>query len=179
MLMTGHRTLQQTLAFIAEGKLKPITPITQFDAVDVKHAFRHLQGGDHIGKLILNMPDDHDTLMPVMDYHPMTFRHDVAYFLVGGVGGLGRSLAIWLIERGARHLVFLSRSAGVSQESLHLAVELESMGCSVTMVSGSVNEMGDIKKASSASPLPIKGVFQLAMVQRVGYLLRVACEPQS
>jgi len=87
--------------------------------------------------------------------------------LSGGIGGLGRALATWMVERGARHLIFLSRSAGVSEESKSLSDELESMGCSITMVKGGVDNIEDVKKAIEASFRPIKGVFQLAMVQRV------------
>ncbi len=152
---------------MAKGQLKPLSPITEFDAHDVKHAFRYLQDGDHLGKITLKMPEDYVPLATAVEGEPVTVRGDVAYFLAGGIGGLGRSLALWLIERGARHLVFLSRSAGTSESSHRLSVELESMGCSVTIVGGSVNDISDIQKAIAASPVPIRGVFQLAMVQRV------------
>ena len=171
MLTLADRTLIKTLDFIAQGKLAPLDPITEFDAVDVKHAFRHLQGGEHIGKIILNLPEDDSVLEATAQAQPLTFRGDAAYFLPGGAGGLGRSLAIWLVERGARHLVFLSRSVGVSDDSLRLAAELESMGATATMVGGSVNDVDDVKKAVAASPAPIKGVFQMAMVQRVSLIL--------
>jgi len=167
MLTRRIRTLIKTLDFITQGKLAPLDPITEFDAVDVKHAFRHLQGGEHIGKIILNLPQDDSVLEAVAEVQPVSFRKDAAYFIPGGVGGLGRSLAIWLIERGAKHLVFLSRSAGISNDSRHLAAELESMGATATMVSGTINDVDDVKKAIAASPSPIRGVFQMAMVQRV------------
>lgn len=147
--------------------LKPIQPVTQFAAVDVKRAFRHLQAGDHIGKLIVNMPTDSSELNSSLNIQPLQFQPDAAYLLVGGLGGLGKSLATWMIERGARNLVFLSRSAGVSKESKSISEELESMGSSITTVRGSVDNIEDIKGAVAASTMPIKGVFQLAMVQRV------------
>jgi hypothetical protein len=40
----------------------------------------------------------------------ISFRPDVAYLIVGGLGGIGRAVANWLVENGARHLVFLSRA---------------------------------------------------------------------
>jgi hypothetical protein len=83
------------------------------------------------------------------------------------LGGLGRSAATWLVERGAKQLVFLSRSAGVSTESKAISGELESMGCMVTMVRGSVNNIGDVKAAIGASTGLLNGVFHLAMVQKV------------
>jgi hypothetical protein len=147
--------------------LKPIQPITPFAAVDVKRAFRHLQAGEHIGKLIVNMPNDSSELESSLDIQPIRFKPDAAYLLVGGLGGLGRSLATWMIERGARNLVFLSRSAGISEESKTISKELECMGSSITMVRGSVDNIEDVKRAIETSSTPIKGVFHLAMIQRV------------
>lgn len=164
---SSHSVLQRTLGFYAEGFLKPIQPITQFAAADVKRAFRHLQAGEHIGKLIVNMPTDSSELQSSLDIQTIRFQHDAAYLLVGGLGGLGRSLAIWMVERGARNLVFLSRSAGTSEESNSISAELESIGTSIVMVRGNANNIEDVKRAVAASHLSIKGVFQLAMIQRV------------
>ena len=147
--------------------LRPIQPVTQFAAVDVKRAFRHLQTGEHIGKLIVNIPTDSSELQSLLNIQPIRFQPDAAYLLVGGLGGLGRSLATWMVERGARNLVFLSRRAGLTKESKSMSDELESMGSSITMISGSVDNIEDVKRAVAASSIPIKGVFQLAMVQRV------------
>jgi len=166
MVLTAGSCLRRTLAFYDQGLLGPIEPITEFDAAEVKHAFRHLHAGEHIGKIVINMPEDAETLGAVPTHQSISFRPDAAYLLVGGAGGLGRSLAIWLVERGAKNLVFLSRSAGTSAQSSHLARELDSMGCAVTMISGSAINAEDVKKAIVASPAQIKGVFQLAMVQR-------------
>jgi NAD(P)-dependent dehydrogenase (short-subunit alcohol dehydrogenase family) len=85
-------------------------------------------------------------------------------------GGLGRSLATWLVERGARYLTLLSRSAGISEQSKSLVKELESMGCSVEAVAGDVSNMQDVNRALLISERPIKGVLQLAMVLAVCWL---------
>ncbi|KAH7928982.1 ketoacyl-synt-domain-containing protein [Leucogyrophana mollusca] len=46
------------------------------------------------------------------------FKSDAAYLLVGGVGSLGLHIAVWMYEKGARHIVLTSRSG---QDSLHRA----------------------------------------------------------
>lgn len=92
------------------------------------------------------------------------FDPNSTYLLVGGVGGLGRSIATWMVERGARSFTFLSRNAGRSEVSRALFAELESMGCTVTAVAGSVDQTEDVQKAIQVSKSTIKGVFQLAMV---------------
>lgn len=159
--------MQRTLAFFEQGKLKPLDPITSFDAADIKQAFRYLQGGNHMGKVILKLPRDPATLEAREMAQSIKFAPDAAYFLVGGSGGLGRSLAIWMAEHGAKQLIFLSRSATADSP---VSTELESMGCAVTMIRGSVNRLEDVKDAIAKSPTQIKGVFHLAMVQRVSCL---------
>lgn len=96
------------------------------------------------------------------------FDNSASYLLVGGLGGLGRAIAIWMVERGARHLVFLSPSAGTRTPHAEIVHELESMGCSVQMIQGSVNDPDDTRKAFAAAiaSAPVKGVFQLSMVLR-------------
>lgn len=39
------------------------------------------------------------------------FRSDAYYALVGRLGGLGRVIATWMVENGARSIIFISRSA--------------------------------------------------------------------
>ncbi|KAF5022679.1 hypothetical protein F66182_5227 [Fusarium sp. NRRL 66182] len=160
--------LERTLDFCRQGKLRALEPITAFEAQDIKQAFRHLQGGDHIGKVILNLPKDMSTLEARASTEPIKLDPLASYLLVGGSGGLGRALAVWLAEHGAKNLVFLSRSDTAGSD---ISVELKSMGCTVTMVRGSVNSLDDVKKAINDAPSPVKGVFHLAMVQRDSPLL--------
>ena len=47
------------------------------------------------------------------DAHPLQLRPDATYVLVGGLGGLGRGLAIYLADHGAKHFAFFSRTADI------------------------------------------------------------------
>ncbi|ROV97139.1 hypothetical protein VMCG_07466 [Cytospora schulzeri] len=94
----------------------------------------------------------------------VSFDPEATYILIGGTGGLGRSIATWMVEHGATDLTFLSRHAGTDKTSKALFSELQAMGCSVHAVAGSVESTTDVKKAISVSNKPVKGVFHLAMV---------------
>ncbi|KAI1387971.1 uncharacterized protein F4822DRAFT_430721 [Hypoxylon trugodes] len=163
-----QRLLSTFINFFNDGSLKPLEPVASFDAKQISRAFRHLEDGDHIGKVVVTFPPPGTTapIKSVPQRRRLQFDPTVTYLLVGGVGGLGRSIATWMVERGARNLTFLSRSAGVSKVSKILFQELESMGCSVTAVSGRVDKMDDVQQAIHRSKSPIKGVVQLAMVLR-------------
>nr|ALQ32976.1 putative polyketide synthase [Fusarium sp. NRRL 25184] len=162
--------MERTLEFFRQGKLKSLRPITSFAASDAKKAFRYLQDGQHIGKVILKMPANSSQLEAKTVTQSIRFDPQASYFLVGGLGGLGRALAVWLVERGAKHLLFLARSDTTADR---LSAEIEAMGCSVTVVKGSVNNLEDVEDAINKAPYSIKGVFHLAMVQRDSPLLEM------
>jgi len=117
------------------------------------------------------MPQDTSGLPSLPRPSPLQLKSDASYLLTGGLGGLGKVIATWLVERGARSLVFLSRSAGKTPEDQEFFCELESSGCSVTAVAGKAESMEDVEKAISQAPQRIAGVLHLAMVLRVGAFL--------
>ncbi|KAI0898853.1 hypothetical protein F4806DRAFT_493360 [Annulohypoxylon nitens] len=159
-----RRLLNTFVKYYNQGLLQPIDPVVTFDAKQISRAFRHLEDGDHLGKVTVSFSGARIESVP--QRRNIKFDPSATYMLVGGVGGLGRSIATWMVERGARSLTFLSRSAGLSEVSKDLFRELESMGCSVTAVAGRVDSIDDVQGAVHRSRSPIKGVVQLAMVLR-------------
>ncbi|KAG8157912.1 hypothetical protein KVR01_012184 [Diaporthe batatas] len=94
------------------------------------------------------------------------FRSDATYVLVGGTGGIGRSVATWMAENGAQSFIFLSRSAASPEHEPFLS-ELESYpNCRVQAVSGDVSIMADVERALALAPgkKPVAGVIQLSLV---------------
>lgn len=154
------------LRCVEERKLQHIEPLTVFSANDVEQAFRFIDDASHIGKVALSVTPG---APPQMNPYLRRIRFDAgaSYILTGGVGGLGRSIATWMVEHGARHLTFLSRTSGVSNTSKALFAELESMGCSITAVAGRVDQREDVEAAVEQSTNPVRGVLHLAMVLRV------------
>ncbi|KAJ0274941.1 hypothetical protein COL940_009101 [Colletotrichum noveboracense] len=101
----------------------------------------------------------------------VSFREDASYLLVGGLGGLGRSVCRWMAARGARHLVLLSRSAAEPEAAtLALVDELASMGCAAVRVSGCAEDLSAVERAVAAAdhsaPRGLAGVFHMPMVLR-------------
>lgn len=98
---------------------------------------------------------------------PVHFRSDVCYLLVGGLGGLGREISRWMVENGARHILYLSRSAKEGPETAPFFDELRSQGCAISTFAGSVNNVKDVEVAVEQAPKPIAGVMQMSAVMRV------------
>ena len=153
-----------------DGQVTPIRPLLTYGPEKVTEAFRCLQNAEHIGKIILKMPQNNSTISSVRSAPDLKLDPKASYLLAGGLGGLGRSIATWMAEHGVRSLIFLSRTAGRNASDQAFFAELQSMGCSISAVTGMIQNMEDVKKAVTSVPNPIKGVVQLAMVLRVSFI---------
>ncbi|PYI34570.1 ketoacyl-synt-domain-containing protein [Aspergillus indologenus CBS 114.80] len=161
----SQRLMQQFVDWHQGNKLRPIRPIRIFAASEVADAFKYMQSGKHMGKIVIRMPTPGDGLSMTPVKVPMTLSEDKSYLLVGGLGGIGRAVANWLVENGARHLIFLSRSAGQRPDHHQFTCELERQGCEVELVSGDVARLQDVDVAlAKAAGRAIAGVIQMSMV---------------
>ncbi|PLN85920.1 putative polyketide synthase [Aspergillus taichungensis] len=157
------KIMGDTIALYSQGKIQPIHPITTFEAIRIVEAFRYMQSGAHIGKVLIKMPDDSSQLPSKHVEESIRFSPDASYLLVGGLGGLGRTVSTWMVENGARYLVLLSRSAGSAQGDQEIINELELMGCSVQCVRGDVADIHNVQHAVSTCQKPLKGVLHMAL----------------
>ena len=155
------------MEFFRLGLIKPIQPTTLFEASQIEDAFRYMQKGQHIGKIVVRMPTPAHDLPSTSKIQDLVLRPDVSYLLVGGLGGLGKSVSSWMVEKGAKHLLFLSRSAGESTKDRLFIDELASQKCSVQVFAGSVADLEDVKNVVENAGRPIAGVLQMSMVLRV------------
>jgi myxalamid-type polyketide synthase MxaC len=94
---------------------------------------------------------------------PPTVRADATYLLTGGLGFMGRHLARWLVERGARHLVLLGRRAPDDEVRAELA-GLADAGAEIVVRQADVTDAGALADVfrEAAATAPIRGVFHLA-----------------
>lgn len=154
-----------TVKLLEEGAIHPIRPIKVFPFSEVEDAFRYMQKGTHIGKVVVKMPDSTETVPTISAGTSLQLDSQKTYLLVGGLGGLGRAVSTWMVECGARHFVYLSRSAQ-SEKHRPFIRELEAEGCSVVTIAGSATDMDDVKRAVAAARSTIGGVMQMTMVVR-------------
>ena len=98
---------------------------------------------------------------------PVLFKSDACYILVGGLGGLGRVISTWMVENGARNILFLSRSAKEGPDTTPFFEELRGRGCEVVTSAGSVTELPDVEAAMERATRPVAGVMQMSAVMRV------------
>ena len=154
---------------IEQGGISPIKHLTPFDISQLGSAMSTFSKGSHTGKFVITFKDPSVTLKILRPATRASFDPDAAYLLIGCLGGLGRSLAAWMVERGARHLLFFSRSGTRKPEAATTVKELEGMGAQPQVVQCDVTDTQALVSAVKhiSSQLPVKGVVHGAMVEGV------------
>ncbi|MFZ4789710.1 MAG: SDR family NAD(P)-dependent oxidoreductase [Candidatus Competibacteraceae bacterium] len=102
---------------------------------------------------------------------PFTARPDAAYLITGGMGGIGRAVAGWLIARGARHLLLLGRTLRQCPER----AAWKAQGVQVKTVAADVADpaaLAEILAGLDAEGVPLAGVFHVAGVTADQLLFR-------
>ncbi|EAU64730.1 hypothetical protein STIAU_2622, partial [Stigmatella aurantiaca DW4/3-1] len=97
---------------------------------------------------------------------PVSFHPEASYLLTGGLGGLGLSVAKWMVSKGAKHLVLLGRSEPSAAARLVLD-SLEQSGASVLVERADVSDLDQLSSVLQrihSSPFPLKGVLHAAVV---------------
>lgn len=161
----------QVVELLEQGIIRPLKNVTQFSFGQVEQAFQLMQSGDNMGKVVLiPRPDD---VVPIIPGGLGAFRlsSNSTYVLVGGLGGIGRSIAQMLADKGAKHFVFLSRSGNTRPEAQALLDKLQGQGVTSTVTAVDVADKAQLEaalnKVKQSCP-PIKGMINCAMDLKVG-----------
>ncbi|KAH9209066.1 hypothetical protein DL95DRAFT_467116 [Leptodontidium sp. 2 PMI_412] len=167
--MRNTETLKKVLVLLRAGSVKPI-PSKAFNIAHLTEAIAFVDTPDYHGRITL-ATDEPSTIVPIHS-PPQRLELDgnSEYLLVGCLGGLGRSLTTWMIARGARKFIFLSRTGADKPAAAALIEELcetsrrEGLCLSIQVVRGDVTKREDVARAIGSATRPIKGVIQASMV---------------
>ncbi|PWY75103.1 polyketide synthase [Aspergillus heteromorphus CBS 117.55] len=161
-----NSALQTIFFLLGDGTLTLPHPLQTYGVSEIEHAFRQMQTGRNSGKAVVEMRET-DQVMTVLETRPsFSFASDATYVIAGGLGGLGRSISRWLVERGARNLILLSRSGQASPHARSLVEELAGKGARVVTPSCDITDAAALQGVlDEYSHLPpIKGCVQASMV---------------
>ncbi|KAL4922536.1 hypothetical protein BDW62DRAFT_54743 [Aspergillus aurantiobrunneus] len=160
------RIMNDTMRLIRDEGLQPVYPITSYPISRIQEAFRMLQAGRHIGKIIvIPGPDDRVSLSP--SEWSLQLQPDSTHLVIGGMGGVGRSICEWLVQRGTRNLIILSRNANQQGEGSAYLNTLRASGCEVAVASCDISNKAELKQTLDAclqSMPPLRGVIHSGMV---------------
>lgn len=161
--------MEETIQLYTDGKIKAPNPLKIVDYSHLEESFRALQSGKGMGKFVL-VPTK-DAVVPVVPspLKPIRLEEHASYVLSGGLGIVGRSLALWMASVGARNLIFLSRSGDTSPDAKKVIQDLQSQGVRTGVFICDVSDKSSLETVTQrcqATFPPIKGCIQGAMVLR-------------
>jgi NAD(P)-dependent dehydrogenase (short-subunit alcohol dehydrogenase family) len=100
-------------------------------------------------------------------------RSNATYILIGGTGGLGRSMAKWMVSKGAKNIVLVSRSGSATGKVKALIDDLALGGANIVVRQCDVVNSDSVENliANELVGMPeIRGVVHGAMVLHVSFL---------
>ena len=145
------------------GMFAPL-PVTEIPAEEVADAFRMMTRREHIGKVVVRMAGE-PVAVPASSVPGSPVRPDATYVITGGLGGLGRTVARWLVDRGARHLVLVGLHGMATEEAARAVADLSAQGAEVRVLQADVADRGQVRDllARTRAELPaIRGIVHAA-----------------
>ncbi|KAI1309753.1 putative polyketide synthase [Xylaria venustula] len=171
-----QRILQQIVRLLDQDIIQNISPVKAFPLAEVGRAFRTMQAGEHIGKLVL-VPSSADIVKASRPRRLAVLQPEATYIIVGGLTGIGASVAKLFVERNAKHLVLVSRNATSRPGTATMVKELAATGCNVVAKDCDVGNMASLKAlvddCHRVGMPAIKGIVHGGMVLQDSILERM------
>ncbi|KAI7968609.1 hypothetical protein EIK77_006628 [Talaromyces pinophilus] len=150
--------------------IRPIPSLTTFSFSQFEEAFRYMQQGKHVGKVVM-VAEENDMVMALpRSSAQYAFSEDGSY-LITGFGGLGRSMVRWMASRGAKNFILASRSGAAKPEAQELIEELRCSGIRVEILKVDITDgpalqsrLDGLLQDEAKNFPPLRGVIQAAMV---------------
>lgn len=174
------RLIKTVVQLYQSKEIAPLEPVTQTDIASINTTISNFSDGFGAGKTLLIHEPGPGPLQFAPSIPSVQLRPDATYFLVGCLGGLGRSLTTWMMKKGARNFTFLSRSGADSTAAATLVATLEAAGAHVQVIRGDASVREDVERAiKEVGPSrPIRGVIHAAMVLRVSAVTSRSRKPK-
>jgi NADPH:quinone reductase-like Zn-dependent oxidoreductase/malonyl CoA-acyl carrier protein transacylase/acyl carrier protein len=163
--------LREVVGMFEDRTLAPL-PSRLFPVSHVAEAFNFMARGQHVGKIVVAMQDPEARVVPASGLARPSLCADASYLITGGLGGLGLSVAQWMVEKGAQHLVLMGRS-GASEAAKNAISAMEKAGAEVVVIRADVSlpdEVARVLLEIEQRMPPLRGIVHAAMVLDDGML---------
>lgn len=158
----------EVMALFHDGMLHPL-PYRAFEAENIVDAFRYMQQSKQIGKIVVTYRNGIPIAPSPAVEKPRTLAlpEKATYLVTGGLAGFGLRTAQWLVAKGARHLILISRSGPAAEEARSAIAEIERQGVQVLAAACDVTDRAGLSalldEAAFRLP-PLRGIVHAAAV---------------
>lgn len=169
----ARQLFNELMQLFEQGVLSPL-PYRAFAATEAVEAFRYMQHSRQIGKVVLSFADGVKA-QPARAAVPreLALSPNATYLVTGGLSGFGLRTAQWLVDKGARHLVLVSKSGAESLETKAAVADLEALGATVIAEACDITDRASVQRllaeVTAALP-PLRGVIHAAAVIHDGFI---------
>lgn len=166
----GHvlqRVLEKVIGLLGSKEVHYAGPVVSHPMSKIAVALRAIQN-TNAGEKHIIIPESAGDLVKILQQRkPATLSEDATYLITGGLGGLGRSLAGWFVDHGAKNLLLLSRNAMSSPHAQPLRDQLGD-GVHLELANCDVANLDDLRRvleecARKGLP-PVRGIVHGAAV---------------
>ncbi|PHH78275.1 hypothetical protein CDD80_7148 [Ophiocordyceps camponoti-rufipedis] len=160
--------LEATVSLTARGVLGCPATLQTYSVSQVRQAFDVLDANhEDTGAVVVSVDPLDKVERVILETHPWRLSEDASYLVCGGFGGLGRVIVPWLVERGAKNLIILSRSGPSSREAKRLVSDLTKRGVRIEAprcdASSAESLAGVLEKCHETMPR-VRGCINAAMI---------------
>ncbi|MEL5849276.1 MAG: SDR family NAD(P)-dependent oxidoreductase [Candidatus Igneacidithiobacillus chanchocoensis] len=161
----SQRLFTDLLTGFADGRFFAL-PSRHFAATEAEEAFRFMQQARQIGKVIIDLDPPFTPLAPArpQDWGSLRLDPEAWYLVSGGTAGFGLATAKRLHERGARHLLLISRSGQMDATARAAFIDAGTQLWTPAADIGNAAAMAEIFATLRQSGRPLRGVIHAAAV---------------
>ncbi|EGX51809.1 hypothetical protein AOL_s00043g828 [Orbilia oligospora ATCC 24927] len=166
--LQASKMIGDALSLFEKGVFRPLQ-FHQFPVSEVIEALKLIRGRNMSGKIVVNIERSMKVQAILMPKKQRLFFSDASYVIAGGLGGLGCDIARWMVDRGARHLILLSRSGARTETARALLTDLKNLGVNCVTPACDISSFESVKETleSLVGVVPqVKGCIQASMVLR-------------
>ena len=169
-----RKLFAEVMALFSQQVLYPL-PYHVFEAEDIVDAFRYMQKARQIGKIVItyrngisnvHVPDS-------VSKKQLQLNAKASYLVTGGLSGFGLRTAEWLISKGARSLILISRSGPQSKDAKIAIDQFKKRGVTVHATSCDVtdkNRLSALLTEIAETLPPLRGIVHAATVINDGLI---------
>lgn len=168
------RGVKEIFIMVEQGLLRPVYPVTTFDMARIEEPFRLISARKHVGKLVL-VADEQTTVQATRPKAPaLQLQREGTYIIGGGLGDLGKRMGRFLAEKGAGHIVALTRQDvnAVTQQPAVLEVReaISKLGATFQIFQCDISDKNSARSAAEKIAYlglpPVRGIIQSTLVLR-------------
>ncbi|KAK7729681.1 Type I Iterative PKS [Diaporthe eres] len=164
-----RNVVSKVAGLVGNDKLRSLPMVKTRPLSEVEDTIRQLQNGQEVEKIVVAVDAD-CSILATQRTNPLKslLRPDATYVLIGGTGGLGRSMTRWMVSNGAMNIVLVSRSASASGKVKELMNDLRATaGANILLRRCDVADKSSVDalfRSGMTDLPPVRGVVHGSMV---------------